>query len=112
MVNTPNTVFSLVRYGGIYVRVKTDNSSQTLVTLAGYKAGYAPVLLVNSLPSWTIEYGDQASGNRKRLEPGEKVSECQTLSSPSPKPSMLYLASGSVHLGQALRCAESELASC
>ena len=47
------------RYGGIYVRVKTDNSSQTLVTLSGYKPGYAPVLLVNNLPTWDIEYGDQ-----------------------------------------------------
>ena len=63
----------MVRYGGIYVRVKTDNSSQTLVTLAGYKAGFAPVLLVNSLPTWAIEYGDQGSGNRKYLQPGEKV---------------------------------------
>ena len=65
----------MVRYGGIYVRVKTDNSSQTLVTLAGYKAGFAPVLLVNSLPTWAIEYGDQGSGNRKYLQPGEKVRE-------------------------------------
>ena len=53
--------------------MKTDNSSQTLVTLAGYKAGFAPVLLVNSLPTWAIEYGDQGSGNRKYLQPGEKV---------------------------------------
>ena len=61
------------KYGGIYVRVKTDNSSQTLVSLSGYKAGYAPVLLVNSLPTWDIEYGDQGSSNRKYLKPGEKV---------------------------------------
>ena len=53
--------------------MKTDNSSQTLVTLAGYKAGFAPVLLVNSLPTWAIEYGDQGSANRKYLQPGEKV---------------------------------------
>ena len=61
------------KYAGIYVRVKTDNSSQTLVTLSGYKAGYAPVLLVNNLPTWDIEYGDQGSNNRKYLKPGEKV---------------------------------------
>ena len=61
------------KYGGIYVRVKTDNSCQTLVSLSGYKAGYAPVLLVNSLPTWDIEYGDQGSSNRKYLKPGEKV---------------------------------------
>ena len=35
------------RAGGIYVRVKTDNSSQTLVTLSGYKSGQAPILLVD-----------------------------------------------------------------
>ena len=61
------------KHGGIYVRVKTDNSSQTLVTLSGYKPGYAPVLLVNNLPTWPILYGDQSSENRKYLNPGEKV---------------------------------------
>ena len=54
-----NSILLYFRYGGIYVRVKTDNSSQTLVTLSGYKPGYAPVLLVNNLPTWDIEYGDQ-----------------------------------------------------
>ena len=46
------------RAGGIYVRVKTDNSSQTLVTLSGYKAGQAPILLVNATPTWTVEFGE------------------------------------------------------
>ena len=39
------------KYGGIYIWDKTDNSSQTLVTLLGYKPGYALVMLVNNLPS-------------------------------------------------------------
>ena len=59
--------------GGIDVRVKTDNSSQTLVTLSGYKPGQAPVLLVNNTPTWTIQYGEQGSHNKKLLGPGEKV---------------------------------------
>jgi len=59
--------------GGIDVSVKTDNSSQTLVTLSGYKAGQAPVLLVNNTPTWTIQYGEQGSQNKKLLGPGEKV---------------------------------------
>ena len=61
------------KYGGIYVRIKTDNSSQSLVTLSGYKAGYAPVLLVNNTPTWDIEYGDAGSQSKKFLKPGEKV---------------------------------------
>ena len=61
------------KFDGIYVRPKTDNSSQTLVTISGYKAGFVPVLLVNSLPTWAIEYGDKGRGNRKYLQPGEKV---------------------------------------
>eukprot|EP00092_Neocalanus_flemingeri_P033380 GFUD01036296.1.p1 GENE.GFUD01036296.1~~GFUD01036296.1.p1 ORF type:complete len:2741 (+),score=704.42 GFUD01036296.1:512-8224(+) len=61
------------KYGGIDVRVKTDNSSQTLVTLSGYKAGQAPVMLVNNTPTWTIQYGEQGSHNKKLLGPGEKV---------------------------------------
>ena len=61
------------KYGGICVRIKTDNSSQTLVTLSGYKPGYAPVLLVNNTPTWDIEYGDAGSQSKKFLKPGEKV---------------------------------------
>ena len=73
MEQQPTLLMLSNKFGGIYVRVKTDNSSQTLVTLSGYKAGFAPVLLVNSLPTWAMEYGDQGSGNRKYLQPGEKV---------------------------------------
>ena len=43
------------------------------MTLSGYKAGYAPVMLVNNLPTWDIEYGDTGTNNRKYLKPGEKV---------------------------------------
>ena len=60
------------RYGGIYVRVKTDNSSQTLVSLSGYRAGQAPILLVNATPSWTIEFGEAGSQARRYLAPGER----------------------------------------
>ena len=56
----------------LYIWDKTDNSSQsqTLVTLSGYKPGYALVMLVNNLPTL---YGEQSSHNRKYLNPGEKV---------------------------------------
>ena len=76
---------------GIYVRVKTDNSSQTLVTLSGYKAGQAPILLVNATPTWTVEFGEagcQASGHPvrppasepQRLQPQSlRASEPQSL---------------------------------
>ena len=61
------------QHNGVDVRVKSDNSSQTLVTLGGYKPGLAPVLLVNDTPSWTVEYGDTGSAGRKLLGPAEKV---------------------------------------
>jgi vacuolar protein sorting-associated protein 13A/C len=60
------------RAGGIYVKVKTDNSSQSLVSLSGYKAGQAPILLVNATPSWSVQFGERESLNRKYLAPGEK----------------------------------------
>ena len=41
------------------MRVKTDNSSETLVTLSSYTGGSAPALLINNTPTWTIEYGEQ-----------------------------------------------------
>jgi len=59
-------------FGGIDVRMKTDES-QTLITLSSYRTGQAPVLLVNNTPTWTIEYGEEGSGNKKYLGPSEKV---------------------------------------
>ena len=63
----------MVRYGGNYVQEKTDNSLQTLVTLAGYKVGFAPMLPVNSLHTWAIEYGDTGSANRRIADPHTKI---------------------------------------
>ena len=66
----PTLLMLANRFGGIYVRVKTDNSSQTLVSLSGYRSGQAPILLVNATPSWTIEYGEAGLQDRTYLAPG------------------------------------------
>ena len=51
------------KYGGIYIRNKTDNSSQTLVTLSGYKPGYALVMLVNNRPPSQHSMATRAIGS-------------------------------------------------
>ena len=63
----------MVRYGGNYVQEKTDNSLQTLVTPAKYKVGFTPMLPVNSLHTWAIEYGDTGSANRRIADPHTKI---------------------------------------
>ena len=46
---------------------------QTLVTLAKYKVGFTPMLPVNSLHTWAIEYGDTGSANRRIADPHTKI---------------------------------------
>jgi hypothetical protein len=43
-----------------------------LVTLGGYRAGAAPVLLINHTPTWQLEFWEQGSQSKRFLPPGKK----------------------------------------
>jgi len=67
--NSPSLLMLANKFGGIDVRTKMENS-QVLVTLGGYKPGYAPVLLVNNTIAFNIEYGEAGSESKHFLSPG------------------------------------------
>jgi vacuolar protein sorting-associated protein 13A/C len=68
----PSLLMLANKYGGLDVRCKLD-TAQVLVTLAGYRPGAAPVLLINHTATWHLEVGEVGSKSSKRiLAPGKK----------------------------------------
>ena len=60
-------------HGGLNVEVRISNS-ETMVTIASYKKGHAPVQMINHTSCIMIEYGEYgAVGGNQFLPPGEKA---------------------------------------
>jgi hypothetical protein len=71
------------------------SSSQVLVTLAGYKPGAAPVLLINHTATWQLEVGEVGSSSSKRaLPPGKKC--LYTWEQPSGSRTLIWSIKGEI----------------